>query len=145
MRLNTLTSFCGFVLLIAALYCPLFKVLLISINVFGANKPYGMVLLLVSVVGILGTVFNQSKVTKTAAWLSLGLVILLLLGSFLKIHASFNFIPFRGVKEWAIKLIKFKWGWYLIFAGPILAVAGVLFERKPNFIAPPPQNEQTKV
>lgn len=103
-----------------------------------------MVLLLVAVVGILGTVFNQPKITRMTAYVSLGLVILLYIGSYLKIHTSFDFIPFRSVKDFAIKLIKFKWGWYLMFGGPLLAVAGVVFGRKlpftNNFDTLPKQN-----
>jgi len=145
MRLNTLTSFCGFVLLIAALYCPLLRPFhIFNMDAFGANKPYAMVLLLVGVVGILGTVLNQAKLTKFVAWFSLALVMLFYIGAFLKVHTSFSFIPFRSIDAFLTRQIKFKWGWYLIFAGPLLAVAGVLFERKPNFIAPPTQNEQTK-
>lgn len=92
-----------------------------------------MVLLLVAVVGILGTVFNQPKITRMTAYVSLALVVLLYVGSYLKIHTSFDFIPFRSVKDFAIKLIKFKWGWYLMFGGPLLAVCGVIFGRKPAF------------
>ena len=134
MRLNTLTSFCGFVLLIAALYCPILRPFhIFNMDAFAANKPYAMVLLLVGVVGILGTVFNQIKLTRFVAWFSMALVVLFYIGAFLKVHTSFSFIPFRSIDAFLTRQIKFKWGWYLIFAGPLLAVTGVLFERKRNF------------
>lgn len=134
MRLDVLTSFCGFVLLIAALYCPILRPFhIFNIDAFGANKPYGMVLLLVGVVGVLGTVFNQVKLIRFIAWLSLALVVLFYIGAFLKVHTSFSFIPFRSIDAFLTRQIKFKWGWYLLFAGPLLAVAGVLLERKRSF------------
>ncbi len=145
MRLNTLTSFCGFVILIAALYCPILRPFhLFNMDAFGANRPYGMVLRLIGVVGILGTVLNQFKLTRFVAWFSLVLVVLFFIGAFLKVHTSFSFIPFRSIDAFLTRQIKFKWGWYLIFAGPLLAVAGVLFERKRNFIPPSSENSQTK-
>lgn len=145
MRLNTLTSFCGFVLLIAALYCPLLRPFhIFNMDAFSANKPYAMVLLLIGVVGILSTVFNQIKLTRFTAWFSLVLVVLFYIGAFLKVHTSFSFIPFRSIDAFLARQIKFKWGWYLIFAGPLLAVTGVLFERKRNFISPLAENSQTK-
>ncbi|WP_299580055.1 hypothetical protein [Mucilaginibacter sp.] len=102
-------------------------------NVYDGNKPYGIVILLVAVVGILGTVFNQVKITRLAAWLSLGLVILFYLLALLKVHTSFSFIPFRSVSAYLSGKIKFKWGWYLLFGGPLLALAGVVFGRRPDF------------
>ncbi|MDO3645177.1 hypothetical protein [Mucilaginibacter sp. L3T2-6] len=113
-------------------------------DAFGANRPYGMVLLLIGVVGILGTVLNQFKLTRFVAWFSLVLVVLFFIGAFLKVNTSFSFIPFRSIDAFLTRQIKFKWGWYLIFAGPLLAVAGVLFERKRNFIPPSSENSQTK-
>ena len=134
MRINALTSFAGFVILIAALYCPILRPFhLFNIDAFGANKPYGIVLLLVAVVGIIATVFNQPNITKLTAFMSLGLVALFCLGAWFKIHTSFSFIPFRSIDAFLTRQIKFKWGWYPLFGGPLLAVAGVIFGRKPAF------------
>jgi len=134
MRLNTLSSFIGFIILIAGTYCPILRPFhLYNIDAFGANKPYGIVLLLVATVGILGTVFNQSKITRMSAWLSLGLVILFYVLAWLKVHTSFSFIPFHSIDAFLTRQIKFKWGWYLLFSGPLLALAGVVFGRKSGF------------
>jgi len=134
MRLNVLTSFCGFVILLAALFCPLLRPFhIFNIDAFAANKPYAMVLLLVSIVGIIATVFNQPKIIRLSAFLSLGLVVLFYVAAFLKVHTSFSFIPFRSIDAFLTRQIKFKWGWWLIFAGPLLAVAGVIFGKRPAF------------
>ncbi|SHM96661.1 hypothetical protein [Mucilaginibacter sp. OK098] len=134
MRLNVLTSFIGFVIIIAGTYCPILRPFhLYNIDAFGANKPYGMVLLLVATVGILGTVFNQPKITRMAALFSLGLVILFYVLAWLKVHTSFSFIPFHSIDAFLTRQIKFKWGWYLLFGGALLALGGVVFGRKRSF------------
>ena len=130
MRLNTLLSFAGFVILIAATYCPILHPIAVSWDVYDGNKPYGIVILLVAVVGILGTVFNEFKIIRLAAWLSLVLVFIFLILAILKVYTSFNFIPLHFVAKYLTSKIKFKWGWYLLFGGPLMAIIGVLFEKK---------------
>ncbi|PJJ79428.1 hypothetical protein [Mucilaginibacter auburnensis] len=125
MRTSSFFSFAGFVLLIAGTYCPLLRPFgLVSWNVYDLNKPYGMVILLVAVVGILGTVLNRNGLVKLTAWLSLALVALLLLAAIMKVNTSFSFLPFKSVAGFLTKQIKFKWGWYLLFAGAVVALGG---------------------
>jgi hypothetical protein len=133
MRLNTLLSFAGFVILIAATFCPIFHPIVGKWDVYDGNKPYGMVIVLVAAVGILGTVFNLVKIIRLAAWLSLISVFIFLLLAILKVYTSFNFIPLHFVAKYFTSKIKFRWGWYLLFGGPLLALAGVIFERKKSF------------
>src|SRR3569833_1183404 len=130
MRLSSFISFAGFVILIAATYCPLFRPLhIVNWNMYKANMPYGVVVLLIAVVGIIGVIFMQQRIVRLAAWLSLVLVVLFYFLSLLKIHYSFNFIPFHSFERFLERQIKFKWGWWLLLAGPILAVAGSLWEK----------------
>ena len=129
MRLPSLMSFIGFVFLMAATYCPLLRPFgLFNWDVYDLNKPYGMVILLMAVVGIIAVVLNRPKLVKLISLISLALVTLLLLAAFLKIHTSFSFIPFKGITEFLERQIKFKWGWYLLFAGPLLSLLGTLFK-----------------
>jgi hypothetical protein len=132
MRLNSLLSFAGFIILIAGTYCPIIKPILGSWDVYDGNKPYGIVILLVAVVGILGTVLNQMKITRLSAWLSLGLVILFYILAILKVRMSFDFVPLHFVAKYLTSKLKFMWGWYLLFGGPVLAVLGVLMGRRPG-------------
>lgn len=134
MRLNSLLSFVGFIILIAGTYCPILHPFIGNWDVYDGNKPYGIVILLVATVGILSTVFYRVKLTNLTAWLSLGLVVLFYLLAWLKVHTSFNFIPFKSVAEYLSGKIRFKWGWYLLFGGSLLAVIGVLLENKRGFI-----------
>ena len=127
MRIPSLISFIGFVLVIAATYCPLLRPFhLINMNLFDLNKPYGLVIILVAVVGILGTALNNPKLVRLMSWLSIGLALLLYMAAYLKVNASFSFIPFKSLAGFFSKQIAFKWGWYVLFAGALLALAGTL-------------------
>jgi len=136
MKLRSFLAFAGFVMLIAATYCPLFRPFGITTwDMYDANKPYGIVVLLIAVVGIIGVVFMQSSVARMAAWLSAILVVLFYILALLKIHTSFTFIPFHAISRFLAKQIKFKWGWWLLVAGPILSLIGVLRD-KPRYKMP---------
>jgi predicted membrane channel-forming protein YqfA (hemolysin III family) len=136
MKPGSFLAFAGFVILIAATYCPLLRPLrLTNWDMYACNKPYGIVVLLIAVVGIIGVVFMQRKIVRVAAWLSLILVILFYFLALLKIHTSFSFISFHSIERFLGRQIKFKWGWWLLVAGPVLALAGALIE-KPRYKIP---------
>jgi uncharacterized membrane protein len=130
MKLRSFMAFAGFVILIAATYCPLFRPFGITTwDMYDANKPYGIVVLLVAVVGIIGVVFMQSSIARMAGWLSAILVALFYILALLKIHTSFTFIPFHAISRFLAKQIKFKWGWWLLVVGPILSLTGALRDK----------------
>ncbi|MCJ8209899.1 hypothetical protein MUY27_09275 [Mucilaginibacter sp. RS28] len=133
MRPKAILAAIGFIAIIAGTYCPILRPFgLFNWNVFDANKPYGIVVLVVAIVGLAGTVINQKLISKGAAWVSLVLVVLLLIAAFMKVQTSFSFIPFKGIAQGLARLIKYKWGWYVLFAGAILAVLGNLGKDKPG-------------
>jgi len=136
MKLRSFLAFAGFVMLIAATYCPLFRPFGITTwNMYDANKPYGIVVLLIAVVGIIGVVFMQASIARMAAWLAAILVFLFYILALLKIHTSFTFIPFHAISRFLASKIKFKWGWWLLVAGPILSLTGILRD-KPRYKMP---------
>jgi len=140
MRPASFASFVGFVLTIAATYCPLFRPLgIVNWDMYDCNKPYGIVVLLVAVVGIIGLVFMQMNIARMAAWLLVGLIILFYFLSLLKIHTSFSFIPFHSISRFLAGKIKFRWGWWLLVAGPVLALLGALKEKLKYKIPNQPQ------
>lgn len=102
---------------------------------FKANMPYGIVVLLVAMVGIIGVVFMQRRLVRFSAWVCVGLIILFYFLSLLKIHFSFKFIPFHSFEKYMERQIKFKWGWWLLVIGPLLALLGSLLD-KPQYKAP---------
>jgi len=125
MRLPSLITFIGFVLLMAGTWCPLLRPFhLFNMDVYALNRPYGMVILLISVVGILGVLLNRKQLVRLTGWLSFILVLLLFIAAYMKVHTSFSFLPFKSIAGFLARQIKFKWGWYLLFAGPLIALAG---------------------
>jgi len=97
-------------------------------DVYDLNRPYGMVILLISVVGILGVILNRKQLVRLTAWSSFILVLLLFAAAFMKVHTSFSFIPFKSLAGFLSRQIAFKWGWYLLFAGPLVALGGCMIK-----------------
>ncbi|MBD1394765.1 hypothetical protein [Mucilaginibacter glaciei] len=134
MRPSSLLATTGFFLLIAATFCPLLRVFhIVTWNVYKLNQPYGMLLMLVGVIGIVCTALNQAKVTRIAAWCSLILVALLYIAAVLKVKTTFSFIPFKVLNGFLTRQINFKWGWLVLFAGAIMAVSGSVLARRNSF------------
>ena len=133
MRLNNLVSFVGFILIIAGTYCPMVRPLhLYNIDVYGGSKPYGIVMLLIAAVGIISAVFSQAVTIRFCAWASLVLVILFYILAWLKVHTSFSFIPFHALDDYLTRKIRFMWGWYVLAAGAVMAIAGTLITNRPK-------------
>jgi uncharacterized membrane protein len=138
MRLSSILSFVGFVLLFAGTYCPLLRPLgLFNWDVYQLSQPYGLVILLVAVIGVLASFLNQHKLTRVVAWTSLLLVVVLFAAAIFKVETAFSFIPFKKFDNFLTRHIKFKWGWWVLFAGPVLALAGTLSGKPKGFVAPP--------
>jgi len=138
MRLSSILSFAGFVLLFAGTYCPLLRPLgLFNWDVYQLSQPYGMILLLVAVIGVAVSFLNQPKLMRITAWLSLALVVVLLLAAIFKVHTAFSFIPFKKFDAFLTRHIKFKWGWWVLFAGAVLALAGALSSKPKGYVKPP--------
>ncbi|MBK0378995.1 hypothetical protein [Mucilaginibacter segetis] len=137
MRPSQLLTLLGFIILIAATYCPMLRPFhLFNWNVYQLNRPYGIVIMLTGVIGILGTVLGQQKLTRWSAWAGLILVGVLFIAAILKVKTTFSFIPFKSVNAYLSRQIKFKWGWYALFSGALIALAGSLLSKKPIFKIP---------
>lgn len=121
-------SFTGFILLIIATYCPLLKPFGIfpSMDLYALNEPFGITIMLVGIIGILGVTLRQRAMVKLCAWISLLLIVVLYLGVIFKIHNFFSIVPFKSVAHFLTRQIRFKWGWFVLFAGPVLAIIGIV-------------------
>jgi len=75
MRISSFISFVGFIMIIVATFCPILHFAIFNQTVYQLNKPYGLVFLLIAVVGIISTVLSNPKLTNLMAWVSLGLII----------------------------------------------------------------------
>jgi len=134
MRPLTLISFIGFVLMMAATWCPLIHVPLIgNFDIYRLNQPYGLVILLFTVIGIMGNVFNQYKIKQFAVIASLVLTVVFFIAVYLKVNTAFSFIPFKSLaQDITHLLVKFKWGWYVLFIGQLLALGGLVKHKPKN-------------
>lgn len=125
MTLRKFISFAGFILLIAGLFSPLISPLgLVKWNLFDLNRPFGIVVLAIAVTGLAASLTKSSQLVKFAAWVTLGLVVLVFIAAVLKVNTAFSFIPFPKLSQTLSGLIHYRWGWYLLFAGPVLALLG---------------------
>ncbi len=94
MRISSLISFIGFVLTIAGCYCRLlvFKILVnwTHYDIFGLNKPYGMVVLLMAVIGIIAIALDRRALIKITAYVNLALITLLFAGVVFQVNSTLN-------------------------------------------------------
>jgi hypothetical protein len=133
MRISSFISFVGFIMIIVASFCPILHFTIFNQTMYQLNKPYGLVFLLIAVVGIIGTVLNNTKLVNLMAWVSLGLTFIFYIAALCRIHTSFSFIPFHSLAGYLSDKIKFKWGWYVLCTGAVLTIAGVLSNKKASF------------
>lgn len=132
MQPKSFISLVGFILLIAGTFSPLISPFgLIKWNLYDLNQVFGIILLLVAVIGILAAMRQQIQLVRIAAWTGLGLVALLLIAAVFKVNTTFSFIPFKKAGEFLSGKISYQWGWYLLFAGPIFALLGS-WKKKPT-------------
>jgi len=133
MRISSLISFVGFAIVLVATFCPLAHFLAAQRTIYQVNQPYGIVLLLISVIGIIGCVFSNQGVARLMVWLILALIALLFIAALFKMNSYFNFIPFHLWSKALNSKIRFSWGWYTMCAGGIIALLGT-FAKKPTAI-----------
>jgi hypothetical protein len=142
MRISSILSFLGFVLLFAGTYCPIVRPFgLFNQNIYQISQPYGLVLALIAVVGLVASFLNQPKITRAVAWIGFALLVLLLVAAVFKVQTFFDFMPFKGFRRVLTRQLRFKWGWYVLFTGVILAVAGALSSKSKSYIKPTPAVE----
>lgn len=136
MQPKSFVAFIGFVVLAAGVYCPILRVFgIIQQTLYQVNKPYALVILLIAVIGIISVVMNRVPAAKIIARLGFVLVVVLYIGAVLKVHSSFSFIPFKSIEQFAVRQIKFTWGWLVLFAGVLLSVLGTSGSRTKKTLA----------
>jgi len=128
---RTFISFAGFILLIAGLFSPLISPLgLVKWNLFDLNKTFAIIILIVAVAGLIAAIIRNNQLLRLSGWIALGLVVLVFIAAVMKVQTSFSFIPFPKIANTLSGFIHYRWGWYLLFAGSILALLGSIGSRK---------------
>ncbi len=128
---RTFISFAGFILLIAGLFSPLISPLgLVQWNLFNLNKTFAVIILIVAAAGLIAAIIRNNQLLRLSSWIALGLVVLVFIAAVMKVQTSFSFIPFPKIANTLSGFIHYRWGWYLLFAGSILALLGSIGSRK---------------
>ncbi len=125
-------SFVGFIMLIVGIYSPLISPLgLVKWNLLDLNKTFAFIL---QAVAMSGVIFNFKKqpaiLHKLNAWIAFSLVVLLFIAAVMKVNTAFSFIPFPKLSHTLSGFIHYRWGWYLLFVGSVLALLGSFGSRK---------------
>ncbi|MVN22922.1 hypothetical protein [Mucilaginibacter arboris] len=125
MKPRAFVTFAGFILLIAGIFSPLISPLgLIKWSLFDLNRVFAIVVLVIAIIGLAGTLIKNNQLAKITAWISLALVVLVYIAAVMKVKTTFSFIPFPKLSQTLSGFIHYRWGWYLLFFGPILALLG---------------------
>src|ERR1700744_4121058 len=135
MRISSFISFVGFAAVLIATFCPLAHFFIVHKTIYNVNQPYGLIILLITVIGIIGCVFSNLNLTKLMAWMTVALIILLFIAAVFKMTHYFNFMPFHWGSESLNNHIHFDWGWYLMLVGAIIALAGTFAKKPVTFTA----------
>lgn len=99
-------------------------------NYFDLDMRLAIAFYVLVVVALIGSFTRKIGVIRFAAFGAIVLVLITLLGVYLKSHDSFSFLHFKKLVNLGAGLVKYKWGWYVIVAG-----AFILFTvRKPRVI-----------
>jgi len=121
-----IVSLVGFVLVIVGIFCPLISPLgLVRWSLLDLNKTFGLILNAVAISGVIFTFKKQPAILyKLNAWTAFGLVVFIFIAVVMKVQTAFSFIPFPKIANTLSGFIHYRWGWYLLFVGPILALLG---------------------
>lgn len=121
-----IVSLVGFVLVIIGIFCPLISPLgLVRWNLLDLNQTFGLILNAVATSGVIFTFKKQpANLYKLNAWIAFGLVVFIFIAVVMKVHTAFSFIPFPKIANTLSGFIHYRWGWYLLFAGSVLALLG---------------------
>jgi hypothetical protein len=115
----------GFFFLIAGTNSPLISPLgLVKWNLFDLNQTFATVLLVIAIAGLVASYLKNIRLIRIAGIITLVLVLLVFIAAVMKVNTSFSFIPFPKLAQTMSGFIHYRWGWYLLFAGPILALLG---------------------
>ena len=99
-------------------------------NYFDVDMRLAVIFYVLVVLGLLGAFAKKLSLIRFAGWGAIVLVLITLLGIYLKAHDSFSFLHFKKLVNFAAGLVKYKWGWYVIAAGAFILIT----VRKPKVV-----------
>lgn len=130
--MNKVQGIAGAVIMAVGGFCPLLRVPIMgNWNYYEIDQRLAIAFYVLVLVGLAGAFLDRPKVMKFAGWATVVLVLISLLGIYLKVHDTFGFIRFKKLIDFAAGSVKYKWGWWVILAGAAL----LILVRKPKPVA----------
>lgn len=125
----------GAVLMAIGGMCPLVRVPIMgNWNYFDLDQTLAITFYVLVVIGLIGAFIGKTGLVKFAGWAGIVLVAITLAGVYFKAHDSFGFLHFKKAVNFAARMVKYQWGWYVIGAGALLLIS----VRKPKAVVVTP-------
>lgn len=99
-------------------------------NYFDVDMRLAVAFYLMVLIGLVGSFIQKASLIRFAGWAAVVLALITLAGIYFKAHDSFSFLHFKKLVNIAAGLVKYKWGWYIIFAGAFVLIT----VRKPKVV-----------
>jgi hypothetical protein len=99
-------------------------------NYFDLDMRLAITFYILVIVGLIGSFTRKAGWIRFAGFGAIVIVLITLLGVYLKSHDSFSFLHFKKLVNLAAGLVKYKWGWYVIVAGAFISFTA----RKPKVV-----------
>lgn len=113
----------GAVLLAIGGFCPLLRLPVIgNWNYFDLDPVLATVFYVLVVLALIASFLGRAGLIRFSGWAVLALVLLTLVGVYLKSHDYFSFIQVKKLVHFAAGIVKYKWGWFVILAGAVVLI-----------------------
>lgn len=114
----------GAVIMAAGGLCPLIRVPIMgNWNYFDIDQTLATVFYCLVTIALIGALLQKAGLIRFAGWAGIGLVLLTLVGVYFKSHDYFSFVHFKKIINFAAGMVKYKWGWLVIFAGTLCLIS----------------------
>lgn len=111
--------------------CPLVRVPIMgNWNYFDIDQTLATLFYCLVTVALIGAFVRKAGLIRFAGWAGIVLVLVTLAGVYFKSHDYFSFVHFKKIINFAAGMVKYKWGWLVIFTGTLLLIS----VRKPKVI-----------
>jgi hypothetical protein len=113
----------GAVLLAVGGFCPLLHLPIVgNWNYFDLDPILATLFYVLVLLALVGSFLGKGGLVRFSGWAALALVLVTLTGVYLKSHDYFSFIQFKKLVHFAAGIVKYKWGWLVIFAGALVLI-----------------------
>lgn len=126
MKSKNYAGLTGALLIIGGGFSPMIHLPIIgNWNYWDLHSGLASVVYILAALGLIAVLIDKPGLLKFAGWASLLMVLLTLLGAYLKVNDAFSFIPFKKLARAATGIVHYRWtGWILLFAGSLMMIIG---------------------